>query len=148
MGCPKIVRTAAALKAVLARIRRNPVQKQSLMARELNISIRSMFRLLSEHHGFRAYCRSIGYFLTLWLKKQRELRWECVLQRYANNGHRNILFTIEESLNRQNDRVYASSSREAHEIVPEVQRGHYSSSMMVWWGQSYSGATQLHFFVK
>ena len=153
-GRPKTVRTAAALKAVATLIRRNPVQKQSVMAQELNISTRSMSRLLSEDLGLRAYCRRTGHFLTPQLKKQRELKCKCLLQQYANNGHRNILFTddkiftTEESFNRRNDRVYASSSREASEIVPKDQRGHHPSSVMFWWGVSYSGATQQHFHEK
>ena len=118
------------------------------------MSTRSMSRLLSENLHLRAYRRSTGHFLTPWLKKQRELKCKCLLQRYANNGRRNILFTdekiftIEECFNRQNDRVYASSSQEAREIVPKVQRGHHPSSVMVWWGVNYSGATQLHFCEK
>lgn len=153
-GRPRTVRTPAAQKAVAARIRRNPVRKQSVMARELNISKRSMSRLLSEDLGLKAYRRSTGHYLDARLKKQRVLKCRRLLQRYAHNGHRRILFTdekiftIEESFNRQNDRVYASSSREAREKAPKVQRGHHPSSVMVWWGVSYSGATQLHFCEK
>ena len=147
-GRPKTGRTAAAC------IHQNPIRKQSVMARELNISTKSMSRLLSEDLGLRAYRRSTGHFFTPHLKKQKELKCKCPLQQYANNRHRNILFTdekiftIEESFNRDSDRVYALSSREAREIVPQVQRGHHSSSVIVWWGVSYSGATQLHFCEK
>ena len=124
------------------------------MAQELNISTWSMSRLLGENLGLRAYCWSTGHFLIPQLKKQRELKCKCLLQQYANNGHQNILFTddkiftIEESFNYWNDRVYAWSSREASEIVPKDERGHHPSSVMVWWGVSYSGATQLHFCEK
>ncbi|KAJ4427141.1 hypothetical protein ANN_24757 [Periplaneta americana] len=72
-GRPRTVRTAAAQKAVAARIRRNPVRKQSVMARELNMSQRSMSRLLSEDLGLRAYRRSTGHYLDARLKKQRVL---------------------------------------------------------------------------
>ena len=90
-----------------------------------------MSRLLSEDLGLRDYCWSTGHFLTPWLNKQLELKCKRLLQWYANNGERNILFTdekistIEESFNRQNFRVYASNSREACEIVSKVQRGHH-----------------------
>ena len=86
--------------------------------------------------------------------KQRELRCRRRLQRYTNNGHRSILFmdekifTIEESFNQQNDRVYASSSREPRKVATRVQRAHHPSSVMVWLGVSYSGGTQLHFCEK
>lgn len=153
-GRPRSVRSPAAVKAVAARIRRNPVRKQTIMSRELNISKRTMSRILSEDLGLKAYRRSTGHFLTPRLMQQRELKCRRLLQRYANNGHRRILFTdekifnIEESFNRQNDRVYASSSREAREKAPKIQRGHHPSSVMVWWGVSYAGATTLHFCEK
>ena len=139
-GRPRTVRTPAVQKAVAAHIHRNPVWKQSVIAHELNISKRSMYRLLTEDLGLRAYRRSTGHFLTRRLMKKRELRCRRLLQRYANNGKRSILFTdekiftIEESFNRQNDRVYASSSREALKVAPRVQRANHPSSVMVWWG--------------
>ena len=86
--------------------------------------------------------------------KQRELRCRRLLQWHANNGHQSILFTnekiftIEESFNRQNDRVYSSSSWEARKVAPRVLRAHHLSSVMVWWRVSYSGVTQLHFCEK
>ncbi|KAJ4434476.1 hypothetical protein ANN_23038 [Periplaneta americana] len=153
-GRPRTVRTAAAQKAVAARIRRNPVRKQSVMAREVNMSQRSMSRLLSEDLGLRAYRRSTGHYLDARLKKQRVLKCRRLLQRYVNNGHRRILFTdekiftIEESFNRQNDRVYASCSREAREKAPKVQRDHHPSSVMVWWGAKVYENTVLEPIVK
>ena len=110
-GRPRSVRTPEARKAVAERIRRNPVRKQSVMAREMNISKRSMSRLLSEDLGLRAYRRRTGHYLDARLKNQRVLKCRRLLQRYAHNGHRRILFTdekiftIEESFNRQNDKV-------------------------------------------
>ena len=149
-GRPRSVRTPEAKKAVAACIRRNPVRKQAILSREMNISK----RLLFEDLGLRAYRRGIGHYLDARLKELRVLKCRRLLQRYAQNGHRNILFTdekiftIEESFNVQNDRVYASSSREARNKVPKVQRAHHPSSVMVWWGVSYSGTTQLHFCEK
>lgn len=153
-GRPRTVRSRKVVQAVAARIRRNPVRRQSVMAREMNISKMSMSRILRSDLGVRAYRRSTGHFLTPQLKRQRELKCKRLLQRYADNGHRRILFTdekifnIEESYNRQNDRVYATSSREAREKVPKLIRGHHPSSVMVWWGVAYDGATKLHFCEK
>lgn len=134
-GRPRSVRTPEARKAVAERIRRNPVRKQSVMAREMNISKRSMSRLLSEDLGLRAYRRRTGHYLDARLKNQRVLKCRRLLQRHAHNGHRRILFTdekiftIEESFNRQNDKVYASTSQEARKKVPKVQRAHHPSSV-------------------
>ena len=53
-------------------------------------------------------------------------------------------FTVEETFNKQNDRVYAMSSKEAHKLMPRIKQGHFPASMMVWcWG-----ITSLHFCEK
>ena len=33
-------------------------------------------------------------------------------------------FTVEETFNKQNDRVYAQSFKEIRELVPRIERGH------------------------
>ena len=48
------------------------------------------------------------------------------------------IFTLEETSNKQNDRVYVQSSKEAHELVPRIKRGHYPTSVIVY----------LHFYEK
>nr|AEO90418.1 putative MhmaT1 transposase [Misgolas hubbardi] len=153
-GRSSTVRTARVVKAVASRIRRNPVRSQAVMDRELNISRVSMSRVLRSNLGLRAYRRRTGHFLTPQLMQQRVLKARRLLKRFAHNHHRQILFsdekifTIEESFNSQNDRVYASTSQEAQDIAPRIMRGHYPASVMVWWGVSYEGATELHFCEK
>lgn len=150
-GRPRTVRTPKLIKAVANRIRRNPLRKQKIMAREMGVSARSMSRVLKTDLGMGAYKRSTGHLLTPTLKAIRRERAKKLLGRYADGRHRDILFTdekiftVEEKFNKQNDRVYARSSREAREVVAKVQRGHHPASVMVWWGVSYSGATSLHF---
>ena len=53
------------------------------------------------------------------------------------------MFTVEETFNEQNNRVYARLSKKAHKLVLGIERGNYSASVMVWWGD----ITSLHFFV-
>lgn len=150
-GRPRTVRTSAVIKAVRERIRRNPLRKQKIMAREVQISTRSMSRLITKDLKMGAYRRSTGHRLTVNLRRIRETRARELLRRHANGDHRNILFTdekiftVEQKFNKQNDRVYAHSSREAAEVVPKVERGHHPASVMVWWGISYHGVTHLHF---
>ncbi len=55
------------------------------------------------------------------------------------------IFSIEEKFNLQNDRVYARNCYEAKEKAPRVQRAHHPPSVMVWWGVSYFGATEINF---
>lgn len=55
----------------------------------------------------------------------------------ASGGHRQILFanenlfTVEEKLNRQNDRIYARSPQQAAEKIGEVRGGHHLASVMI-----------------
>ena len=150
-GRPRTVRTDKAIKAVAARIRRKPLRKQKIMAREMGMSKRSMFRLIRDDLKMRAYRRTTGQRLNASRKKIRLDRAKALLARYADGQHRKILFTdekiftIEEKFNKQNDRVYARSSREAKKKVGRVQRGHHPASVVVWWGISYDGTTKLHF---
>ncbi|CAH0689596.1 unnamed protein product, partial [Chilo suppressalis] len=74
--------------------------------------------------------------------------------RYVGKKYREILFsdekifTVGESCNKQNDKVYAHSSEEASNRIPRVQRGHFPSSLMVWLRVSYWGLTEIHFCEK
>ena len=153
-GRPRTVRTPQKVKAVEARIRRNPLRKQKIMSREMRISQRSMSRIIKHDLKLGAYRRSVGHLLTQSLKQNRVIKCKRLLSRYANNKHRKILFTdekiftVEEKFNKQNDKIYAHSSRDASQVVPKVQRGHHPSSVMVWWGVSYDGVTNLQFCEK
>lgn len=153
-GRPRSVRTPAAVKAVKMRIQRKPLRKQKILSREMKISPPSISRILKHDLGLQAYKRHTGHLLTPALKEQRKRKSKELRRQHARNGHRRILFTdekiftVEESFNKQNDRVYAASSRHAAELVPRVQRGHHPASVMVWWGVAYDGVTELHFCEK
>ncbi len=150
-GRPRTVRLPNVVHAVRERIRRNPLRKQKRLAVEMNVSKRSMSRILREDLQLGAYRRCVSHLLTARLRKIRADRCKKLLKRFKNNGHRRILFsdekifTIEEKINRQNDRVYAKTCYEANEKAPRVTRAHHPPSVMVWWGVSYEGATKIHF---
>ena len=109
-GRPRSVRTPAVIKAVKARIDRNPVRKQKLMSLQMNLSRESLKRVINDDLGLHAYRRR-GHRLNQRLMKIRYERSKCLLQQYANNKHRQILFTdekiftVEQYLNKQNDSV-------------------------------------------
>lgn len=138
-GRPRSVRTKNAVRAVAARIRRNPLRKQKIMSREMDISRRTMSRLIKNDLGMGAYRRVTGQRLNNALKKIRLERAKALLRRYGDGRYRKIMFsdekifTIEEKYNRQNDKVYARSSQEAKDKIGRVERGHHPSSIMVWW---------------
>ncbi|RVE44681.1 hypothetical protein evm_010700 [Chilo suppressalis] len=137
-GRPRSVRTPAVIKAVKARIQRNPKCMQTLLALQMGLSRTIVKRVLNEDLGLRAYRRKTGHRLNVRLMDVRLKRCRALLKRYAGKKYREILFsdekiyTVEESYNTQNDKVYAHSSEEASNRIPRVQRGHFPSSLMVW----------------
>lgn len=150
-GRPRTIRTKKVVEAVRHRILRNPLRKQKVMAREMKIPKRTMSRIVKEDLKLGAYRRSTGHRLNDKLRAIRLTRSRRLLKTYAGKKYQKILFTdekiftIEEKFNRQNDRIYAHSSKEAAEKVPRVERGHHPASVMVWWGVSYNGTTELYF---
>lgn len=150
-GRPRTSRNSAVVKAVREKIRRNPLRKQKIMAREMKIPTRTMSRIIKQDLGLGAYRRTTGQRLTATLRNIRAKRAKALIRRHANEGHRQILFTdekiftVEQKYNRQNDRVYAHSSREAADKIGKIERGHHPAAVMVWWGVAYDGVTQLHF---
>ncbi len=154
-GRPRSARTKAAVHAVRERINRNPLRKQKLLAKQMNIAPRTMSRILRADLGIRAYKRYTRHLLTDKLKQIRLERSRTMLKKYGRRGYRDMLFTdekiftIEEAFNKQNDRVYARSSVEAREKVPAVQRGHHPAHVMVWLGVHWQkGFTKVHFCDK
>ena len=146
----KILRAQATIKTVWERICRNLLWKQKIM---LNISTKSMSRLIRDDQHMRMHCRSRGHILPPALKVIRRTRAERLLQWHAENGHENILFpdekifTIEKQYNHQN-RIYAQTSHVVKENVLRVQGGHHPSYVIVWWQVSHQGVTHLHFCKK
>lgn len=153
-GRPRTVQTSAVIKAVKARIQRNPVRKQKMLALQMGLSRTTVKRLLNEDLGLRAYRKNTANLLHARLKKIRLERSRVLLKRHAGKKYREILFSdefffnVEESFIKKNDRVYAHSSEEASRRVPRVQRGHHPSAFMVWLGVSYLGPTEVFFCEK
>ncbi|RVE41742.1 hypothetical protein evm_013606 [Chilo suppressalis] len=105
---------------------------------EMGLSRTTVKRVLNEDLGLRAYRRKTGHRLNARLMDLRLKRCRALLKRYTGKKYREILFsdekifTVEESYNKHNDKVYAHSSEEASNRIPRVQRGHFPSSLMVW----------------
>ena len=124
------------IKAVRERIRRNPLRKQKIISRELNVSPGTMSQIMRYDLHMKTYNWSVGHRLDARLKKISHERAKRLLQRHAANGHENILFTdeiitVEEKFNKQCDKIYSHSSTEAKEQIPQFQRGHHAASTMV-----------------
>lgn len=147
-GRPRSIRTPANIKLIRERVRRNPCRTQKKMALQANISRISVNRILKYDLKLKAYSRRKVHYLNDRLRKLRRERCRQLLKRH---DPKKILFTdekiftVEEKFNRQNNKVYAKSSREVPATARNVQRAHHPASVMVWWGVSYEGVTPLHF---
>lgn len=62
-GHPRDARTENVVRAVRARIQRNPLRKQKIMSREMNVAPRTMSRIMRDDLGLRAYKRYIHHLL-------------------------------------------------------------------------------------
>lgn len=147
-GRPRSVRTPANIKLIRERLRRNPCRTQKKMALQTNISRISVNRILKYDLKVKAYSRRKVHYLNDRLRKMRLDRCRMLLR---THDPRKILFTdekiftVEEKFNRQNNKIYAKSSKDIPANVRNVQRTHHPASVMVWWGVSYEGVTPLHF---
>lgn len=148
---PRPRRTPAMLKALKARIRRNPRRSQRKLALQMKVSRQTIQKALKEDLGLRALKRGTCHMLTIPQKIARVKKCRSLLKRYGKKKVERILFTdekiftVEESFNKQNDRIYARSVKDIPQCQRKVKRTHHPGSVMVWAGVSWWGKAPLHF---
>ena len=150
-GRPRSVTTPALRKVVRERIRRNPRRSMRKMAKDLKISESSIRKVVKIDLGMHSFKRRKIHFLTEKVKAKRLERCKGQLRKHVTHDLLNIIFTdekiftIEEALNSQNDRIIsykASTIDPALKYLPRVQK---PLSVMVWAGISAVGRTPLIF---
>ena len=146
-GRPKDVRTKNVIRKVKERLKRKPRQSARKLAKRLDISERSMNRIIKDDLHLHAYHVTIEPKLSDLHKKQRLSFAYWVRKNLRIEDHRKILFSDEKYFsmdgiyNRQNDRVYAASRDEADEHGGTMQRSKFPKHIMVWLGASRNGLT-------
>nr|CDJ96472.1 transposase [Haemonchus contortus] len=144
-GRPATVVTTANLRRVRERIRRQPSQSAHKMSREMGINESSLRRIIRKL-GLKAYKKNKCQKLTDAQKEKRKERSRELLRRFGNGRHLRILFTgeklftVEQVVNKQNDRAYAVSNPHA-----TVGRSSHPDSVMVFAGITADGKTPLWF---
>lgn len=138
-GRPRSSRTPKVINAVKARIRRNPKRSMRAMARDMNVSektIRNIVKIDLKMSSFKMRTRQ---YLTDLQKEKRLARAKILLNKLkAGTDTDEIifsdekLFTVESIFNRQNDRVLAKSSADIPDSTRSVFRRQKPSSVMVW----------------
>ena len=111
----------------------------------MDIGPRTMSRIIKQDLGLGAFKLQTGQRLTVALKENRKKSRRLLM--YGKECQKEFLFTdennftVEETFNKQNDTVFAQSSKEACNVMLRFELGHYPASVMVWW----DGVTSLHF---
>lgn len=147
-GKPASVNTSKNRKIIKQRLMRNPKTSLRKIARETGISDRSVRRMVKNDLAFKPYKLQKVQLLTDENKLVRLQRSRRLIRRHATQGWEKILFTdeklftLEQSHNRQNDRIWSSKSPGNAAIVENRQN---PLSVMVWAGICASGKTPLVF---
>ncbi|PIO67302.1 hypothetical protein TELCIR_10951, partial [Teladorsagia circumcincta] len=115
------------------------------MSREMEIKETSLKRIIRKL-GLKAYKKNKCQKLTDAQKEKKKKRSKQLLRKFADGRHSKILFTdeklftVEQVVNKQNDRVYAVSNPYA-----TVSRSSHPASVMVFAGITADGKTPLWF---
>ena len=139
---------------VREQIHRNPLWKQKIMSRELNILTQLRSCLIRDVQHIECTTTQRDTSLLLALKEIRRIRAEHLHWWHTRKGHENNLFTdekiftIKEQYNHQKNKISVQTSHEVKENVLRVQVGHHFSFIMVWWEVSHQGMTHLNFCKK
>lgn len=124
------------------------------MARDMNISQRSMSRIVSQDFQVEAYKRYTSHFFTERLKEMRCRRAKALL---AEHGKENYEYKTD-SIHRWENFYNWTEIQQPKwpsvcqivvwgkkKTVPPIQKGHHPASVMVWLGVSCQSVTLVHF---
>ena len=146
-GCSRTVRTRAAIVKVKKRLNQKKRVSIRKLAKEMNISRRSIQRILREDLGCKPYKKTKQPKLTNLQKNKRVKFANWVLNNYSKDDTKKCLFTDEKYFdldgiyNSQNDRVWAASREEADRKGGFHQKTKHPGKVMVWLGACAKGLT-------
>ena len=120
------------------------------MAQDFQISDRSLRRVIHDDLGLKALIRKKVHMLTTTMQQKRVDRSRALLSHDTPEVLNNILFyeilfTIEQAANSQNDRILSPSVKDVPENLRFVPRCQKPASVMVWAGISADSRTDLIF---
>lgn len=153
-GQPRTARTKERVKRIREKIRRNPNRSGRKLAREEQISQRSMRRILKDELQLKPYKKRKRHGLSDKQRVERVKRSKTLLKRHDAEDVKNIifsdekLFTTEVKMNAQNDRVYSLAIDDIPEHVRTVSTFQNKNSVMVWGAISHNGKIPLKFVDK
>lgn len=139
------------IRKVKARIQRNPRQSANKIAKEMHISDRSVRRILKNHLHVKPYKIQKVHCLNATQMKVRLERAKELKRLHAAGEIPNIvfsdekIFTIEQFVNKQNDRVWLSERSNENLNTRLATRSHYPAQVMVWAAVTADGRSPLVF---
>ena len=146
---PRTSNTNANRKKIKLQIQKNPRLSSRKIAKFNKIPRTSVQRIIKNDLKLKSYKLQKAQLLTDSMKNLRLKRCQALRKRFSNNRHRSIvfsdekLFTIEQSHNRQNDRIWSKEAPSPQDRI--VSRSHKPKSLMIWAGITYNGKTPLVF---
>jgi inhibitor of nuclear factor kappa-B kinase subunit alpha len=150
-GRPRTARTPPLVHKVRERFRRNRRRSVRKLAKKLDTPRTTVRRIVRDDIGLKPYKRQKVHGLSTAQKDKRLVRCKRLLRWSGNNRVNSIvfsdekIFTVEEKLNKQNDRIYAAAIEDIPEEIRTVQRFQSPSSFMVWAAVSAKGKFPLVF---
>ena len=137
-GRPATVNTPALRKTIRDRIRSNAQRSMRQMAKQLNVSPKTVNNIVKNNLGFKPYKMQKIHAISPDAKMKRLQRCRQLLKRLGEAGHRRVLFsdeklfTVQQSFNKQNSRILARSVEEANNKGRLVKRTGHPLQVMVW----------------
>ena len=152
-GRPRSSNSSEVRKKIKLRLDRNPRRSLRKVAKDININRESVRQIVKNVFKCKPYKLQKAHLLTDKMKEVRCKRAKALQHLVANQGHERILFsdekifTIEQHLNPQNDRIWSPDVSTAISTARKVTRSQKPAAVMVWGGVTSHGKTPL-FFVK
>jgi len=137
-GRPRSKRSVSKIKAVRERIRRNPRRSMRKMAKETNMSARTMGRLVHDDLKMSSFTLQKRQSLSETVKSKRHERSKILLNELKSGTAGEVIwsdekiFTVEQAHNGRNDRVIGKKSSDIPSNMKTVYRTMKPASVMVW----------------
>jgi len=153
-GRPATVCTAQVKELLRSRIRRNPLRSMRKMARDLQISDSSVWKVVKDILHLRPYKFTTAQQLTEKMKATRLERARKMKALVADGRLHSVVFTDEKIFtmeghhNRQNDRLLLQQGASSGLDASIIYWSHFLASIMVWGGICATGKTPLVFVDK
>lgn len=150
-GRPATATTPIITRSIRDKIRHNPKRSLRKVAKELNISEKTVRNYVKKRLGLQPIKLQKSHALTDDSKQKRLQRCRELLKRFKPVDTLDILFTdeklftVEQSFNHQNDRIWSKSVKDANNNGRYVSRKGHPASVMVWAGVTATGKTPLVF---